>query len=388
MKILINASNLSAGGGIQVANSLILSLKKRKENQYAVALSPQLKKTLPPLGSFPDNFIFSEKTDRNYSPLRVLSGRCGSLDDFLKETGSEIVFTVFGPAYWTPCGVPHLCGYALPFYIYPDSPALADIGFLNRLKFHFNRFLRMRAFSINCRAAVAETEDVAARLKKMLPEHRIYTVSNTYNQVFDDPAAQDELELPHFDGVTLLTVSAAYRHKNLGLIVKTAEWLKKNSPDFRFRFVLTAEPEELGFGRGNIPAEILFIGRVNVASCPSLYRQSDFMFLPTMLECFSASYPEAFRMEKPVLTSDLPFARGLCGDAAEYFNPLSAEDSGKLILRVSADETRKKELAEKGRRRLSLFLSAEQRADRYLEILGRELRIFNECVNKNGVCKP
>lgn len=387
MKILINASNLSAGGGIQVAYSLLSALKKRKDNRYAVALSPQLKNTLPPLNSFPDNFVFSEKTDRNYSPVRVLSGRCGSLDDFLKETGAEIVFTVFGPAYWTPRGVPHLCGYALPFYIYPDSPALADIGFLNRLKFQFNRFLRMRAFSINCRAAVTETEDVSARLKKMLPGHRIYTVSNAYNQVFDEPQEQEELPLPPFDGVTLLTVSAAYRHKNLGLIVRTAEWLKKNSPDFRFRFVLTVEPEKLGFSRENVPPELLLTGRVNVAACPSLYRQSDFMFLPTMLECFSASYPEAFRMEKPVLTSDLPFARGLCGDAAEYFNPLSAEEAGRLILRVSADEKRKKELAEKGRKRLSLFLSAEQRADRYLEILAHELSIFRENINTGTVQK-
>ena len=266
MKIFINASNLSAGGGIQVANSLLAALKKRKDNRYAVALSPQLKNTLPPLNSFPDNFVFSEKTDRNYSPVRVFSGRCGSLDDFLKETGSEIVFTVFGPAYWTPRGVPHLCGYALPFYIYPDSPALADIGFLNRLKFQFNKFLRMRAFRINCRAAVTETEDVSARLKKMLPGHRIYTVSNAYNQVFDDPSAQEELPLPPFDGVTLLTVSAAYRHKNLGLIVRTAEWLKKNSPDFRFRFVLTVEPEKLGFARENVPPELLLTGRVNVAA--------------------------------------------------------------------------------------------------------------------------
>ncbi|MCR4819790.1 MAG: glycosyltransferase [Elusimicrobiales bacterium] len=378
MKILINASNLSAGGGIQVADSLINALKKRKENQYAVAVSPAVKKALPPLNSFPDNFVFSDKTDRNYSPVRVLSGHCGSLDDFLKETGSEIVFTIFGPAYWTPRSVPHLCGYALPFYIYPDSPALADIGIINRVKFYFHRFLRMRAFSINGTAFVTETEDVSSRLKKMLPEHRVYTVSNAYNQIFDNHAAQEELKLPPFDGITLLTVSAAYRHKNLGLIIRTAEWLKKNSPDFRFRFVLTVEPEKLGFARKNVPPELFLTGSVNVAACPSLYRQSDFMFLPTMLECFSASYPEAFRMGKPVLTSDLPFARGLCGDAAEYFNPLSAEEAGRLILRVSADETRKKELAEKGRRRLALFLSAEQRTDKYLEILEHELRIFKK----------
>lgn len=38
--------------------------------------------------------------------------------------------------------------------------------------------------------------------------------------------------------------------------------------------------------------------------------------MPSLLECFTATYPEAMRMERPIVTTDLAFAQGLCGEAA------------------------------------------------------------------------
>ena len=50
------------------------------------------------------------------------------------------------------------------------------------------------------------------------------------------------------------------------------------------------------------------------------------MFLPTFLECFSASYAEAMLMKKPIITSNLGFAQNVCKDAAVYFDPCNPED--------------------------------------------------------------
>src|SRR5690606_31883324 len=103
--------------------------------------------------------------------------------------------------------------------------------------------------------------------------------------------------------------------------------------------------------------------------CPSLYRQSDFMFLPTLLECFTATYPEAMCMDTPILTSDLPFARSICGSAAEYFNPLSPKDIGDKIFNLSHDTVKVEELIKMGRKQLLLFDNSKQRADKYLKII-------------------
>ena len=178
--------------------------------------------------------------------------------------------------------------------------------------------------------------------------------------------------LPPFDGVTLLTVSEDYPHKNLGIIPRAAEYLRRRHPDFRFRFVVTLEPEALGFANANVPDWLLPIGKVSIGECPSLYEQCDFMFLPTLLECFSASYAEAMKMRRPILTSDLSFARGLCGDAAEYFAPLSPEDVGETIYRLANAPERRRALAESGACRGRAFPDAATRTASYMRILEKE----------------
>ncbi len=176
-------------------------------------------------------------------------------------------------------------------------------------------------------------------------------------------------QLPDFDGTTLLTISANYSHKNLEIIPKVIKYLKRKYEDFKFRFVLTLEPDALNLGVNSIQENIEFIGRVDIKECPGLYKQSDFMFLPTLLECFSASYPEAMKMKVPILTSDLPFARSICGEAAEYFNPLSAESIGDKIYNLSKDKERQQELKSNGRNQLTKFDTFDTRARKYIEIV-------------------
>ena len=92
------------------------------------------------------------------------------------------------------------------------------------------------------------------------------------------------------------------------------------------------------------------------------------MFLPTLLETFSASYPEAMKMKKPILTSYLDFALDICGDAALYFDPTSAEDIADKILMLSVDENLYQNLVSQGTERLKKFETPESRVKKYMEI--------------------
>ena len=65
----------------------------------------------------------------------------------------------------------------------------------------------------------------------------------------------------------------------------------------------------------NYDERIEYLGKININQCPHLYVQSDAVFLPTLLECFSASYAEAMLMKKPIITSDLGFAH--CAAASQ-----------------------------------------------------------------------
>jgi hypothetical protein len=80
----------------------------------------------------------------------------------------------------------------------------------------------------------------------------------------------------------------------------------------------------------NIPQQyqhrIINVGPIKVNQCPALYHFCDALFLPTLLECFSASYVEAMYFKKTIFTSDLSFAHTVCHDSAFYFDPYCVND--------------------------------------------------------------
>jgi glycosyltransferase involved in cell wall biosynthesis len=93
------------------------------------------------------------------------------------------------------------------------------------------------------------------------------------------------------------------------------------------------------------------------------------MFLPTLLECFTATYPEAMRMEKPIITTDMEFARGLCKDAACYYSPVDAAEAAEAIYKVATDKEYAARLVKNGKKQLQAFDNYEQRAEKLIKIL-------------------
>ena len=131
--------------------------------------------------------------------------------------------------------------------------------------------------------------------------------------------------------------------------------------------------EEFGISETDVLNDtIQFLGKVSINQCPDLYSQSDFLFLPTLLECFSASYCEAMVMQKPILTSDLPFAKSICNNAAFYFDPLDENDIANAIVHLSYDKKVQEDLIKNGLEQLKTFDTAKQRAEKYLNIIINE----------------
>ena len=123
-----------------------------------------------------------------------------------------------------------------------------------------------------------------------------------------------------------------------------------------------------------IPPEVRVVGPVPPPDCPSLYAECDAMFLPTLAECFSASYPEAMKMRKPIVTTDLGFARSICAEAALYFEPRSAGSAAKQVIRLIDDTDLQATLRQLGEGRLAAFDSPAQRAEKILTICERTVK--------------
>lgn len=367
MKLIINTTNLTPGGGVQVASSFIRECIRHPENQYFVFMTEVVNSQINQM-QFPENFKFY-LFDQYPGPLKFAVKRKLSLLE--REIKPDVVFTVFGPAYWKPDST-HLVGFAIPHLVYLDSPFFSIIPLWLKLFWRFKIIMKKFYFRREGNYFHVETEDVRDRLANFLgvSTDRVFTVSNTASAYFDQQINPDKFkqltDIRHFK---MLFLSAYYTHKNFELLNKLIPALKNKGFD-NFRFVLTL-PEEtfLNLFDEEIRQHLINTGPVKMEDCPALYKATDALFLPTLLECFSANYPEAMKSGRPVLTSDAGFSRSVCRDAALYFDPLNPEDAATAILTLYRDKSVMETLVENGHKRMADFPDAAKKADQLLEIL-------------------
>lgn len=364
MNILINASNLKLGGGLQVADSICNQLYRYSNYRFIVVLSSYLDSTAKRIENA-SNIKVIRYNIKN-TPNTILFGRDSFLDNLVEEEHVDCVLTVFGPSRWNP-RVPHLSGFAMPHLVLPDSPYFKLLHGLTKYKTNLRFKIVNWAFKRSTQYFFTENDYISRLLQKKWPTHVIYTVTNYYNQIFDNPDIWSDIKLPEFNGITLLTVSANYPHKNLKIAFDIARILQVRYPEFRFRFVFTISESELQVPE-DVKEHFLLIGKVDISQCPSLYEQADIAFQPTLLECFTATYPEAMRMNVPILTTDLEFAHGLCEDSAIYYKPLDPEDATDKLYQLAIDKNLQNQLVKNGKLQLLKFDNSEQRADKLIRL--------------------
>lgn len=76
-------------------------------------------------------------------------------------------------------------------------------------------------------------------------------------------------------------------------------------------------------------------------------------------------------MRRPLLISDVDWARSLCGDGAVYFRYGDAVDAAGCIVQLIRDEGVRARYVESGARMLRGYPTPEQRFDQYLRIIER-----------------
>ena len=374
MNILINASNLKTGGAIQVTDSICLNLINYPQHQFTIVLSSHFKLLAEKLPSCPH--ITVQTHDIRNSLETLILGRDLYLDNLIIDNAIDIVITIFGPSRWNPRCL-HLSGFAMPHLVLADSLYFTRQSKLMQLKHKLrNKFLKYY-FKRSTKFFYTENPFISELVSKLFNIKNIYTVTNYYNQIFDNEQFWKEHPLPVFGGFTILTISSWYEHKNLPIIITVAQELKRINPNLKFRFVITVSEKEFPTIPNEVRTNILLIGKVAIEECPSLYRQSNCMFLPTLLECFSASYAEAMRMGVPIVTTDLTFAHGLCGNAALYYSPLSGKDAAEKINILINNKAIKDELALKAKKQLTQF-------DDYNTRTQKIIKIAEEIVNSNS----
>lgn len=361
MMILINCSNLKNGGGLQVADSICCQLSWFTQHRFIVVLSSQLNRTKDKIGAYPNVEAYTYDIRNNFQT--IVCGRDAFLDRLVETKQVDAVLTVFGPSRWVP-RCKHLCGFA-------RAQLLLNVkGYRLKIRDRLEYAVWDWAFRRCSKVFYTENAYISGMLEKRYKGVRVYTVTNYYNQVFDQPERWgNSLHLPEFNGTTILTITSNGAWKNMKITAGIARYLRERYPFFRFRFVTTLTADEASFITDDIRDYFCLLGRVDVSECPHLYEQANVMLMPSFMECFTATYPEAMRMEVPIVTTDLEFAHGLCGDAACYYDALDGEAAAEAIYKVATDKEYARALTEAGKKQLKTFDNYEQRVEKLIHIL-------------------
>jgi glycosyltransferase involved in cell wall biosynthesis len=160
----------------------------------------------------------------------------------------------------------------------------------------------------------------------------------------------------------LLYPANRWPHKNHQRLFEAFALVRRQYPELRL--VLTGAGHE---GKA-VPVGVEVRGRVDDAELVELLRSASALVFPSLYEGFGQPPIEAMACGCPVAASNTTALPEVCGDAALYFDPTSAEDIAAAVLGVL---DRPEALVERGLERARLFTWDE--CARRHETLYREL---------------
>lgn len=372
MKLMIDASLQSVGGGVQVAVNLINNvLSTNFANECLVIVSPQVDKQIDIKYKKNENYIVFENTK---GFLKFIQGR--KLAKLESKFNPDLVFIVFGPSYWKP-KTKSIQGFAIPHMVYPQiSDLLYKRKPIKKILLNFLLKIKKNQILSNYEYMLVETETFKKLVSNKIgfDEKNIFVVENSFNNKFDKNISGQPISKNNI--INFFVPSAYYPHKNLEILIDVAFILKnKYKMNFKFNFLIQEKSEDWSrlinlASLKNVQSCLNTYGPVNNKLMANLYRENDFVILPTLAEVSTAVYPESFVSRKLIFTSDLDFAKELCGEGAIYFDPLDSSDIALKIYQVINDTELQNKVIECGSLQLSKkYISPEEKWEKQKKLI-------------------
>ncbi|MFG6611616.1 glycosyltransferase [Sulfitobacter sp. 1A12057] len=321
-RVFVNGISAKSGGGRSILTNFLKVARSRDDAfSYVVAV--------PAMDGYAD--LANERVSlvpmgRQSSNVLVPLASVGTLPQLIRRARCDLLFNLSDIPVATR--VRQVFLFDWPYAAFPQSRAwqlstAKDRVVRNAKLFFFKRLLPY------VDVMIAQNDVLAEQLRLNYGLRDIHVIPNSVS--VDNLGGGVERNFELGDGFKFLCLSRYYSHKNLELFVPLAEKFK--AAGLKVKIVITISPED-GPGAKALLSEIsnrrlseiiINLGTVSMDHVPSLYKQTDALLLPTLLESFSGTYVEAMYHRRPIFTSDLPFAKGVCGSAAFYFDP---DDAG------------------------------------------------------------
>lgn len=350
--VVVNALNSNSGGGKSIRDSLVGLLDATKlDARYIVIVAQDA--NLPTLSN-PNLEIMRLPAFYSRKVMAPLTYRM-ALGRYIDRWGASVVLNLGDVIIRTRAKQIYVLDWPYVLDVHPR--VWATMSARDRLIVSAKLMLH-RLYFKEPSVLIAQTAEIRSMLVERfaLPDVRVIGNAPT----LDGHGEGEAFAGPLPQGLRLVCPSMYYPHKNLEVLLDVAEKTKGRGADYRI--IVTVTPNSPAASRfvsaiseRGLQDVLINVGQVPLAQMQSLYAQSHGLLLPTLLESFSIVYPEAMAHRLPIITSDLWFARAVCGDAASYCDPVDAADIVRAVDAAMGTEQARQRLAEAGTKRLASF---------------------------------
>ncbi|MBW7835263.1 MAG: glycosyltransferase [Sphingomonadales bacterium] len=371
VEIFVNGISAKSGGGKSILTNFLSLLHQHPTKDRYWFLTPSADAYRP----FQCEHIRILDFPEIYNKTLLLPlVNCWILPKIVRNKSCDLVFNLADIPMPTPSTQIFLFDWS--YAVFPDSYAWKVMDFkgwlIRKAKlFYFKKNLKYVDLMI------AQTGLIKRRLEKIYDLEYVEVIPNAVS--LDNLTGKFTHDFKLGDGVKLLYLTHYYTHKNIEIFLPLAEEILARGE--KIRIIITISPEQhrkakeflQQVKRRGLQDIIHNVGPVAMNDVPSLYAQTDGLLMPTLLESFSGTYVEAMFHGKPIYTSDLDFAKDLCGDAAYYFDPLDYRNILDRILESLNDPEGRQLKIQRGRQVLRALPSWEQVFHSYMKVFEKSI---------------
>jgi glycosyltransferase involved in cell wall biosynthesis len=367
IRLFINGLAASAGGGLTYLRNVIPQLARRTDTETTVLLSPAMRREFSEL----PNICFAE-TPENASVFRRFLQEQTALPKLIRRSGAQVLISAGNFALWN---CPILQILLSRNSLYTSADFLRDVRARGDYAIWMDTLVKGWVARQSIRRAditIAPSEAFALELtqwtgRKVLSVHHGFdpdTFPSDATPLSTDVKARLERGK---NALRLLFVSHYNYYRNFETLLRAMPILS-NRLHKKVKLFLSCQlksGENPGSYRTDSAAslanhlrksgEIVELGTIPYRSLHHLYRACHIYVTPAYAESFAHPLIEAMSSGLPIVASDLPVHREICGDAGIYFPRFSADALAERVLQIKASPELAERLATNGLRRARDF---------------------------------
>jgi glycosyltransferase involved in cell wall biosynthesis len=372
IRLFINGLAASAGAGLTYLRNVVPHLARRSDAETTVLLNPAMRREF---GELP-HVSFVEDPG-SYSAARRFIYEQTMVPRLVRRSGAQILISAGNFALWkSPVPQILLSGNSL----YTSIDFIHDVRARRDYKIWADTLVKswFARRSISWADVTVAPSEAFAQVLTQWSGRQVVSVHHGFDlDVFTSdstplPCAAQEQIGQGKDALRLLFVSHYNYYRNFETLFRAMPILSERLNGRKVKLFLTCRlnsRENPGSYRAEAASalvhdlrdseSIVELGTIHYRALHHLYRTCHIYVTPAYTETFAHPLVEAMSSGLPVVASDLPVHREICGDAALYFPRFSAEALAEQVLQIHGSAELSENLARNGLQRARDFSWSE-----------------------------